>query len=130
MKPHLIAIAATAVLTCGIGAASAADHQPMQKSSPSAMQSMAKDSLSLTPSQQRTAWKDISRHATIQTAPSGFTASVGTALPVAITPRILPSEAAADVPALKPYDYALLQDKLLIVNPADEKIVGVINRHA
>ena len=131
MKLHLTALAAAAVFACGIGAASAAGHQAMQKTSSSpAMQSMARDSLSLTPAQRRTAWKDISRHGTIQTAPSHFTASVGAALPAAITPRELPAEAKAHVPGLKPYDYALLRNKLLIVNPDDRKIVEVINRHA
>ncbi len=42
----------------------------------------------------------------------------------------MPAKVAARVSSLKPYDYALLQDKLLIVNPGDKKIVDVINRHA
>ena len=62
MKLHLIAIATAAALASGIGAASAADHQAMSNTSAKpAMQSMAKDNLSLTRSQQRTAWRDISK---------------------------------------------------------------------
>jgi len=34
------------------------------------------------------------------------------------------------VKALKSYDYALLQHKLLIVNPTNKKVVDVINRNA
>lgn len=83
----------------------------------------------MTPAQQRTAWKDISRQGTIQNARSDFTASVGAVLPSDITPHELPAEAAAHVPGLKPYDYALLQNRVLIVNPDDKKIVEVINRH-
>lgn len=46
MKLHLVAIATTAALTAGLGMASGADHQAMQKTSSSpAMHSMAKDSL-------------------------------------------------------------------------------------
>jgi hypothetical protein len=31
-----------------------------------------------------------------------------------------------DVPAVKPYCYAMTQDKVLIVNPADHKIADVV----
>ncbi len=54
MKLHLIAIAATATLASGIGAASAADPQAMSKTTaPPAMQSMAKNN----PSMRRTAFR-------------------------------------------------------------------------
>ncbi len=38
----------------------------------------------------------------------------------------VPSKAARDVPALRPYDFAMVQGKLLIVNPSDKKIAEVI----
>ena len=137
MKLHLIAIAATVTLTSGIGAASAADSQAMSKTSKTpAMQSMAKnssmakDSLSLTRSQQRTAWRDLSKQASSQTVPKNFTASVGATIPGDVALQSVPAKVAARVSSLKPYDYALLQGKLLIVNPGDKKIVDVINRRA
>lgn len=138
MKPHLIAIAATVTLASGIGAASAADSQGMSKTSkPPAMQSMAKnspsmakDTLSLTRSQERTAWRDLGKHASSQTVPSNFTASVGATMPGDVALQSVPAKVAARVSSLKPYDYALLQGKLLIVNPGDKKIVDVINRRA
>ena len=138
MKLHLIAIAATATLASGIGAASAVDPQAMSKTTaPPAMQSMAKnnpsmakDSLSLTPSQERTAWRDLGKQATSQTAPTNFTAAVGATIPGDIALRSVPAKVAAHVSSLKPYDYALLQGKLLIVNPGNKKIVDVINRRA
>jgi hypothetical protein len=131
MKFRLIAIAATAALTSGIGVASAADNHAMSKTSaPPAMQSMAKDSLSLTRSQQRTAWRDLGQHAAGQSAPSSFAASVGATIPGDISLRSVPAKVAARVSSLKPYDYALLQGKLLIVNPSDKKVVDVISRRA
>ena len=131
MKLHLIAIAATATLASGIGAASAVDPQAMSKTTaPPAMQSEAKDSLSLTPSQERTAWRDLGQQATSQTAPTNFTAAVGATIPGDIALRSVPAKVAAHVSSLKPYDYALLQGKLLIVNPGNKKIVDVINRRA
>ena len=132
MKLQLIAIAATAALTSGIGVASAADSHAMSKTStPTAMQqSMAKDSLSLTRSQQRTAWRDLSKRASSQTAPSGFAASVGTTIPDDIALKPMPAKVASRVSSLKPYDFALLHGKLLIVNPSDKKVVDVIHRRA
>jgi hypothetical protein len=131
MKLHLVTIAATATLLSGIGMASAADSQAMSNATTSpSMQSMAKDSLSLTRSQQRIAWKDLSEQATSQTAPSNFKATVGATVPSDIALQSVPAKVAARVSSLKPYDYALLQGKLLIVNPSDKKIADVINRRA
>jgi hypothetical protein len=131
MKLHLIAIATAAALASGIGAASAADHQAMPNNSAKpAMQSMAKDNLSLTRSQQRTAWRDISKAATSQKAPGDFTASVGATIPNDLSLKPVPARVATRISSLKPYDYALLHGKLLIVNPNDKKVVDVINRRA
>jgi hypothetical protein len=136
MKLHLIAVAAAA-LTAGIGIASAADmhakSNTMSKTTMSktpATQSMAKDNLTLTRSQQRTAWRDLSKQASNQTAPSNFTASVGATIPGDVTIKAVPAKVAARVSSLKPYDFALLNDKLVIVNPNDKKVVDVIKRHA
>ena len=131
MKLHLTAIATAAALATGIGAASAADHQAMTNSSAKpAMQSMAKDSLSLTRSQQRTAWRDISKEATSQKSPGDFKASVGATVPNDLSLQPMPVKVAARISSLKPYDYAMLHGKLLIVNPNDKKVVDVINRRA
>jgi hypothetical protein len=42
----------------------------------------------------------------------------------------VPAKLAVRVSSLKPYDYALLPNHLLIVNPNDKKVVEVINRRA
>jgi hypothetical protein len=131
MKLHLTAIATAAALASGIGVASAADHQAMSNNSAKpAMQSTAKDSLSLTRLQQRTAWRDISKEASSQKAPGGFTAAVGATIPNDLSLKPVPAKVATRISSLKPYDYALLHGKLLIVNPNDKKVVDVINRRA
>jgi hypothetical protein len=131
MKSHLIAITAAA-LVAGMGAASAADMHATSNtmSKTPATQSMAKDNLTLSRSQQRTAWKDLGKQASNQTAPSNFKASVGATIPGDITIQAVPAKVAARVSALKPYDFALLDNKLVIVNPNDKKVVDVISRHA
>jgi len=131
MKLPLIAIATAAALVSGIATASAASNQATSKmSASSAMQPAPKDSLSLTRSQERMAWNDVKKIDTSQTAPAGFTAAIGTTVPNEVTLKSVPSDLASRVSALRPYDYALVQNKLLIVNPGDKKVVDVINRHA
>ena len=127
MKLHLTTIATVVALASGISVASAAGNHAMPNSSP---HGIAKDSLSLTGAQERTAWKDISRQATSQMAPSGFSPTIGATVPTDISLKPMPAKLASQVSALRPYDYALLQDRLLIVNPSDKKVVDVINRHA
>jgi hypothetical protein len=94
------------------------------------MQSMAKDNLTLTRSQQRTAWRDLSKQASNQTAPSNFTAAVGATIPGDVTIKAVPAKVAARVSSLKPYDFAVLHNKIVIVNPNDKKVVDVITHRA
>jgi hypothetical protein len=84
------------------------------------------DTLSLTSAQQKEVWKDLNSQASRQTTPSGFKATIGSTVPTSIKVQPVPSKAAADIPALKPYDFAFVQGKLLIVNPSDRKIAEVI----
>jgi Protein of unknown function (DUF1236) len=88
----------------------------------------AGDTLTLTGTQQRTAWRDLTRPPLNQRTPSGFTATVGSAVPGTVVIAPVPPKAASDVPVLKPYDFAMVQHKVVIVNPADNKIAEVIAR--
>ena len=122
MKKSASVAVAAALLLSGVSAASAASH--MTKGAGGA--TTAGDTLALSATQQKEVWKDLSRHATNQTAPSGFNATVGTAIPSGISLYPLPRQAARDVPAVKPYRFAMLQNKVLIVNPSDKKIADVV----
>jgi hypothetical protein len=122
-----LTLAAVALLS-GISVASAAG---MSKSTTGSASSMAtpSDTLSLTSSQQKMAWKDISGQAMKETAPVSFTAKVGAALPSIVGTKPVPVSTANKVPALRPFSYAMLDsNKLLIVNPNDKKIAQVITQ--
>jgi len=134
-----LTVAAIALLS-GISVAAAADmpksHSTTTGSAtaqdkmakPSSM-SQAQDKLSLTSTQRKTAWQDISKLATREKAPAGFAAKVGEAVPGSLTTHPVPVSTANKVPALRPYQYAMLSShKLLIVNPSDKKIAEVITR--
>ena len=132
MKTQIIAAATVIALVSGVCAASAAEHSSnMSKAShPSAMSEMTKPGLSLTTSQQKLAWKDVERNATAQKAPSDFTAQVGSTVPSDVTMRPIPTKLGQQVSKLKSYDYALLKNEIVIVDPGSKKVVDVINRHA
>jgi hypothetical protein len=83
------------------------------------------DSLTLPSAQQKTAWNDL-KSATASNAPSSFQPSTSSALPSTVTVHAVPAKTATDVPALRPYDYAKADGKLLIVNPRDMMIAEVI----
>jgi Protein of unknown function (DUF1236) len=117
-KSASLALAAALVLT-GATAASARSHMSNKTTS-------ASDTLTLSDAEQQSIWKDVSGQATNQTAPADFNAAVGAEVPSAINIYPLPRQAARDVPAVRPYRYAMTQDKLLIVNPSDHKIADVV----
>ena len=87
----------------------------------------ASDTLSLTSTQLKTAWNDLHGQATEQKAPSGFNATVGAVVPSTVKIEPVPSKAVSAVPALKSFDFAMVNGKLLIVNPSNKKIVEVIS---
>ena len=110
-----IALAA-ALLLSGVTAAAAAGI----------MQASPSNSLSLSSTQQKTAWQDLSMPSLNQTAPSGFAVKVGATVPKSVTTAPVNTKAAEAVPALKPYRFTIVQKKLIIVNPSDQKIAEVI----
>lgn len=130
MKFPLLPLA-TLLLIGSVGAAAAADHSAMSRqSSKPGTALMAKDDLSLTTAQKKSAWNDLSKEAISQRAPSTFFPSVGATVPNDITLRSIPIKVASRLPTLRPYRYARLPDEVLIVNPRDKKVVDVIDSHA
>jgi hypothetical protein len=125
-----LTVAAIALLS-GVslaGAAGMAKSTPTTSGSASSM-SQPKDTLSLSASQQKTAWQDISGQAVKQPAPAAFTAKIGAAVPSDLTTHPVPVSTANKVPALRSYQYALLNsNKLLIVNPSDKKVAAIIKQ--
>jgi hypothetical protein len=122
MKTQTSIALAAAVLLAGVSAASAA---PLEGAK---MAPAPHDTLTLSAAQRKTVWNDLYTGALNQKAPSGFTAKVGAVVPSSITTAAMTQKASGDVPALKPYKFAMLQKKLVIVNPNDHKIADVITR--
>ena len=128
MKTILLpGILAVVMAATGGAALAASNHSAMSND---LSVSAAKDNLTLTAAQRKTAWTDISKQAESESTPSNFTASVGKTVPSAVMLRPVPVKTANQVPALRPYDYARLKSQVLIVNPSDKKIVDIIVHRA
>jgi hypothetical protein len=61
-------------------------------------------------------------------APDGFTAQVGQKVPNTVKLHPLPTTITNSISALRPYEYAMLDKKVLIVNPMDKKVVDIITQ--
>ena len=116
MDKRSLSTLAAAVLIATVSAASAA---PGMGSQPS-------DKLELSKSQQQTAWNDLYMGSLNQETPSGFNAIVGASMPRSVVTAPVTPNAANDVSALRRYSFAMVQRKLVIVNPTDHKIAAVI----
>jgi hypothetical protein len=125
---------AAALLLAGTAAASAAgtststtSHMTNPSASTSGLANPTHDTLSLSSTQQKSAWKDLNAQASNQSAPSGFQPMIGAMVPGTIKTQPMPSKVATDIPSLKSYDFAKVDGKLLIVNPSDKKVAEVIS---
>lgn len=124
MNKQVSLTVAAAILLGGTIAASANGMQ----SQSAKMSPPVKDTLSLTVDQQKTAWNDLSSEAKKQSAPPSFFRAIGNVVSSSVKLQPVTAKAAGDVPALRPYDFAMMEGQLLIVNPSDRKIVAVITR--
>jgi hypothetical protein len=84
------------------------------------------DTLTLSDAQRKMAWQDLYMDSLNQNTPPGFDAVVGAKVPNTIVIAPVTTQAGSDVPALKPYSFAMVQKKLVIVNPSSRKIANVI----
>lgn len=114
MKAQTTLAIAAAVLLSGAVTGSAATIQPR-----------AEDSLSLSSIQQKTAWTDLNS-ASNQKAPAGYDDMAGTKVPHMLRIKAVPDKATRDVSPLRPYDFAKVSGKILIVNPTDRTVAAVI----
>ena len=131
MKAQTTIALAAAALLAGIATASAAPPENGKMAPPPASTKMAppaSDTLTLSSAQRKKAWNDLYTGMLNQKTPAGFTATVGSPLPSNVVTAPVTARAAGDVPVLKPYKFAMVQKKLVIVNPSDRKIVDIITQ--
>jgi hypothetical protein len=85
------------------------------------------DTVILSAAQRRAVWKDLSKQATNQNA-ARFDATTGTFVPNSVKIEPMPSKLTANDPSLRPYDFAMVDHKLLIVDPSNKVIADVLSK--
>jgi hypothetical protein len=115
MRKQTAIVSAAALLLCGVATASAATAMH-----PS-------DTLILSAAQRSAVWNNLNKQATNQNA-AGFDATIGTFLPNTVKIEPIPSKTATDVPSLRPYDFAMVNHKLVIVDPSNKVIADVLSK--
>jgi hypothetical protein len=83
------------------------------------------DTVILSAAQRRAVWNDLSKQATDQNA-AGFDAAIGTFVPSTVKIEPIPGKVTAENPSLQPYDYAMVDHKLVIVDPTNKVIANVL----
>jgi hypothetical protein len=85
------------------------------------------DTVILSAAQRRAVWNDLSKQVTNQNA-AGFDAKIGTFVPNTVKIEPMPSKVTANNPSLKPYDFAMVDHKLVIVDPSNKVIADVLSK--
>ena len=86
------------------------------------------DHLNLSSNQRHEIWQSLSKQSAKENAPAGFKAMVGETAPGSIKLQPLPGDVSSRVPAVKSYDYAMVQNQVLIVDPSSKRIVDIVTQ--
>ena len=83
--------------------------------------------LHLTAAQKQTIYSSISNQKQKETAPATFQPQVGAVVPGSIELQELPKTLVDLVPDLKNYQYAMVTNQVLLVDPKSKQVVEIIN---
>ena len=117
--------AAVALLLLGGSAPAAAQGTPTHpgaETNPAAVRD-----LKLTAAQKHTIYSSISSQKQRETAPPTFQAAIGAVVPGSIELQSLPKTIVELIPELKNYEYAMVANQVLLVDPKNKQVVEIIN---
>ena len=118
-------IALTFVASMGV--AGAQDNAPASAMSPTGKSQPQgqKQTLQLSPAQKEMIFTLIRRTGVhVKTPPGNILVAIGAQVPSSTELYSLPEAAAAKVPAARPYDYTIVDDTLVLVDPVSRQIVA------
>lgn len=83
--------------------------------------------LKLTTAQKQTIYSSISNQKQKETAPPAFRAALGAVVPSSIELQALPKTIVELIPELKDYQYAMVANQVLLVDPKNKQVIEIIN---
>lgn len=82
--------------------------------------------LELTPVQRRTVYRTIVRERVVPAQPT-VEYRVGTRVPENVRLYSVPQEVAVEVPAIRPYKYMVVNDHVVLIDPATSEVVAELD---
>lgn len=122
MKARTIGLTALALLAT----ASIAVAQGTMQQAPSMSPGMSDESpLSLSDQQKQMIWQSVGKMKNDR-APTSFQASVGSDVPAGVALHNFPPAVSRQVPGVRNFSFAKIQDEILIIDPANKRVVDTV----
>lgn len=125
MKTPLRQPAAALLLLAGLAWPAAAQEDKVHPGTET--NAMAVPALKLSSAQRQTIYTSISSQKQKETAPLDFRAAVGAVVPPSVELQELPKTIVELVPELKGFQYAMVANQVLLVDPKNKQVVEIIN---
>jgi hypothetical protein len=83
--------------------------------------------IKLSAEQRQTIYASINNQKQKETAPATFIAQVGAVVPTTVELQPMPKTIVELIPELKDYEYAMVTNQVLLVDPKSKQVVEIIN---
>ncbi len=87
---------------------------------------VVRERFELTPAQRTTVYRTIVRERTVAPAPAGVELRVGSRIPAGAELYTIPESVAVEVPTVRPYKYMVVNNRVVLVDPATSTVVSEI----
>jgi hypothetical protein len=125
MKPYFRHAAFALAFVAGAGSASAQTtvitREPVETRTV-----VTREPLALTPAQRTTVYRTIVRERAVAPTRATVEYRVGMRVPETVQLYSVPEPVAVEVPAIRPYKYVLVNDRVVLVDPVTSEVVGEV----
>ncbi|MEA2977158.1 MAG: hypothetical protein QOF19_2678 [Alphaproteobacteria bacterium] len=87
---------------------------------------IVRERVELTPAQRTTVYRTITKERTVAPAPAGVAVRIGERIPASAQLYAIPESVAVEVPTVKSYKYMVVNNRVVLVDPATSTVVGEI----
>ena len=124
MARFAAAVTVALLILAGVAPAASQDGgvHPGAETNPAAVKN-----LKLSPEQKQTIYTSISNQKQKETAPPTFRAAIGVVVPSSIELQPLPKTIVELIPDLRDFEYAMVANQVLLVDPKNKQVIEIIN---